>query len=332
MKICIPFKIKDVGGSSTFVKNFVTQLKQNGIEITHNPKEYADIFFVMSSRPLKEILDAKRRGSKIVQRLDGTYYYRVKGATYPLWNMRMKFIHNYLADFVIYQSEFSKFLCNKFLGTSKKPWTIIKNGVDTQLFSPQITTYNLRDFSSQKILFTVSQFRHEDMITPLIEAACLLRSRRQDFKLIIAGDFTSSIDRKINRFKNLPYIQFLGTISNHELPHYEAGADLFLFSNLSACPNVVIEALSSGLPVVAFGRGGVNELIDAQSGIVVPHSQKELYRLKKFDLQTFATGINTVLNNLEYYKKNARQRAVTNYSIETMMEQYIQIFQSLINK
>ena len=50
-----------------------------------------------------------------------------------------------------------------------------------------------------------------------------------------------------------------------------AAADLFCFPSYSeGCPNVLIEALSSGCPVVASGVGGIPELVKSDCGILIP--------------------------------------------------------------
>ncbi|KKU48146.1 hypothetical protein A3H10_03505 [Candidatus Uhrbacteria bacterium RIFCSPLOWO2_12_FULL_46_10] len=328
MKVCIPFKINDVGGSSTFVKNFINQLKGKGIEITDNPKEHSDIFFVMTSRPLIEIWKAKQRGVKIVQRLDGVYYYAVHGIKYLFLNIRMRFIHQYLADYVIYQSKYSRVCCNLFLGQSRAPWNIIYNGIDTDMFSPDGPSHILKTNPKQIILISIGDFRRREQIQPLIETCSLLHGKF-DIKLILIGSITSNLKPLVN----LPFISLLDVIPNQELHSYLRGADIFLFSDRSACPNAVLEALACGLPVVAFQKGAMKELVPDGMGILIPYDLQNFFKqIAPSDYKTMAHIIEDVLQrrillNDKYTIANyARQY----FSLETMTENYLEIFHSLI--
>ncbi len=332
MKICIPFKIQETGGTSSFVKKFKSALEENHIEVILDPKKKCDLLFLVAHTDLRVVQFHKRNGAKIIQRLDGVYYYRVKGIFYPFWNLRMRLIHNHFADYIIYQSKFSKFLCNQFLGPSKKPWSIIFNGVDTLLFQPGTSSISLKEYDTQKILLTVGEFRRKDMFEPLLGAMQKLVNLRSDFKFVIVGPMTQRMQKRFRKTSFGFPIEHLGAISHESLPLYEKAADVFLFSDISACPNAIIEALSSGLPAIIYNRGGAPELIHERCGINIPHSKTEFYRLKSFDTQAFAEGINTLLHNLPEFKRNARLHAVRSLSLEEMTKNYLNIFTHLLNK
>ncbi|HLV79914.1 MAG TPA: glycosyltransferase, partial [Chthonomonadaceae bacterium] len=56
-----------------------------------------------------------------------------------------------------------------------------------------------------------------------------------------------------------------------EVPDWISACDVYcLPSRREGCPNVVLEALASGRPVVATNVGGVPELLNAENGILVP--------------------------------------------------------------
>ncbi|MCZ6601796.1 MAG: glycosyltransferase, partial [Planctomycetota bacterium] len=74
------------------------------------------------------------------------------------------------------------------------------------------------------------------------------------------------------RFAGRDRVILTGALPNRELPTYFRAADIFLFPSLSeGSPVSVMEALASGLPIVASEVGGVPDLVrDGQTGILVP--------------------------------------------------------------
>ena len=59
--------------------------------------------------------------------------------------------------------------------------------------------------------------------------------------------------------------------SSARVARWLAAADVFAFpSYAEGCPNVVIEALNCGIPVVATTVGGIPELVGSHNGILVP--------------------------------------------------------------
>lgn len=72
-------------------------------------------------------------------------------------------------------------------------------------------------------------------------------------------------------------VEFSGAVAPQAMAGVYAEADLFVLASYSeGRPNVVVEALAAGLPVVATGIAGVRELIsDGRSGLLVPPARTE---------------------------------------------------------
>ncbi len=71
--------------------------------------------------------------------------------------------------------------------------------------------------------------------------------------------------------RGLRAVRFVGRRPHDEIPEWMSTADvLCLPSRAEGCPNVVLEAFSSGLPVVATAVGAVPELVTPERGLVVP--------------------------------------------------------------
>jgi len=247
MKIFIPFKVKDTGGTSTFANKFKRGLEEKGHEVFFDfRKDYDILFVIIQCNPLY-LLHAKLYGKKIIHRLDGVYYWSVAKWKYPLLNLAPKLIHKFFSDYTVYQSQYSKYCADKFLGKRKdKNFAVVYNGVDTNLFSPAGEKIeSLRNNPEQKIFISVSKFRRKDQIMPIIEALKIYKNRYSDnFKCLFIGDFSREITTAPTQYKKFAFLEFIGKIKNEDLPKYERSADVFLFTHLNPpCPNNIIEAI-----------------------------------------------------------------------------------------
>lgn len=331
MKIFIPFARKDIGGTSIFATKFKEGMEKLGHEVFFEYREDYDVLFLIVQAPFRYLLDAKRRGKKIIQRLDGTYYWSVASWKFPLYNLKATFIRHLFTDFTVYQSRYSKYCAEKFLGRKNvDPSAVIYNGVNTHHFSPNGETFSLRSRPEQKVFFTASDFRRRDQIIPILEALVHYRETYGDnFVFLVAGTFSreaSTIPEEWAHFKN---VSFLGKIANSDLPKYERGADVFLITHLNPpCPNNVLEALACGLPICGVADGAMSELVDSgETGFLIQTEGDAFWQPRKIDPQVFSDALHKTLSSPEYRDKS-RMRALDRFSIDHMIAEY----QSIITK
>lgn len=70
-------------------------------------------------------------------------------------------------------------------------------------------------------------------------------------------------------------IIFAGAIPHHQIPHYAAAADLFVFSSTTETQGVVlIEAMAAGTPVVAVKAPGPGDILAEGGGLLVPPQEE----------------------------------------------------------
>jgi glycosyltransferase involved in cell wall biosynthesis len=105
----------------------------------------------------------------------------------------------------------------------------------------------------------------------LVEAARLLAAGGDGMPLIVlAGDGPARplLVDTIDRHALARHVRLVGARPHQEIPQWIAAADaLCLPSHQEGCPNVVLEALACGRPVVASRVGAVPELLDEQIGM-----------------------------------------------------------------
>jgi glycosyltransferase involved in cell wall biosynthesis len=148
-------------------------------------------------------------------------------------------------------------------------------GVDTQTFSPERRTAVLRSTSGggNVLMFLhvgrLAAEKRVDVIVHAFNRARMLLPAGAA-RLIIAG---AGPDEPMLRRMAGPDVLFLGVLDrDRALPRVYASADAFLFSSLTETLGlVVLEAMSSGLPVIATPAGGVaDHLRHDENGIAVP--------------------------------------------------------------
>ena len=168
---------------------------------------------------------------------------------------------------------------NRFGVSAVEVWG---RGVDTRAFAPAYRSSALRstyDADDRVVVVHVGRLAAEkrvDVIVRAFQRACQLLPAGAA-RLIIAG--TGPEETALRKLAG-PNVVFPGVLDRRRvLPRLYASADAFLFSSLTETLGlVVLEAMSSGIPVIATPAGGVaDHLRHDVNGIAVgPHSVEEM--------------------------------------------------------
>lgn len=157
-----------------------------------------------------------------------------------------------------------------------------RNGVDGKTFrirSQQEVRQHLGLDVSGPIVCYVGNLSPEKGVNVLLEAMLLLKTQgHSGITLLLVGDGTLESELKafVEREGIEGQVRFCGRRPHAEIPDWISAADvLCLPSFREGCPNVVLEALASGRPVVASSVGGVPELLDDGTGALVPPGDRE---------------------------------------------------------
>lgn len=158
---------------------------------------------------------------------------------------------------------------------AEKNIVIWGRGVSTEQYGPQHRDESLWPDGKKKVLF-VSRLVKEKEPDTLIRLYRLFEAKRPDIRMVVTGEGPT----KARLQKNMPNAIFTGKLTGDDLARAYASADVFVFpSTTETFGNVVLEALASGLPVVAANAGGPSDIIqNGQTGILIePKNEKAFY-------------------------------------------------------
>jgi len=330
-RICIVPRVEGLAGVASFRIKFEEGLRLRGVNITHDVSQQADAVLVLAgTRNLLPLWRARRRGMRIVQRLDGiNWVHRVRwtGLRYMIravyGNALLSFIRNRLAGRVIYQSQFIKQWWEDWYRPARVPASVILNGVDLNRYTPS----GLHERPSQHYrLLVVEGSLAGGLDSGLFDAADLANRLSKKFKieLMIVG----RVDRRAkNKLKNQNAfrIQFMGAIPREQIPWLMRSSHLLFSAEVNPpCPNSVIEALACGLPVIGFNTGSLAEIVHGDAGRLVPYGDNP-WKLDPPDIPSLADAATEVLEDQPRFRKLAREQAESKLGLDKMVDEYLKI-------
>lgn len=322
----IPFNTRDeyVSGPRTFLMNLEKGLRNDFPDFSFtscglmSPWCWGMFFPIEYS--LKTVKMMRALGKHVIQRLDGVHYLEKNGEKWRELNRPVENIYKNYATAVVYQSHYAKRQIEHVIGLRNDiPSTIVMNGADPDFFYPgNRTSLGING----KIRFiTTGYFRHNSQIAPLVHALDLLKG--YDFEFLIVGEVLTSVNFSYQR----PYVRHLKTENAKELGDLLRSADVFLYSHLNPpCPNSVIEAVTTGLPVVSFDTGAMGEICYFSKDLLVDMPGGPIHLERDLDPDGLVEKIKLVLD-----PKINRQSHSSDFLVTRMVENYKTFFTQLHN-
>ncbi len=213
-------------------------------------------------------------------------------------------------------------------GILGRPVENITKGVDSKTFSPEGP--NARGESgagSAPIVLCVSRLVPIKNVSLFVDAMAVVHRARPDVRGVVVGDgpLEGALKQRANALGLGDAVRFEGYVEQRDLPAWYRAADVFvLSSDFDNSPNVVLEAMASGLAVVATDVGGVSDFVEAPSGGAL---------VAKGDAESMGARILDFVNN-EGKRRSAgafnRQRATTKFSWRTSAEQLLAAYQRVV--
>nr|WP_241242193.1 glycosyltransferase [Thalassotalea sp. G2M2-11] len=207
------------------------------------------------------------------QCLGADFYFKVHGS-----DIDIQCQHSARAKQVVKASRFAKgilsvsqALAKKMItmGVDEKKIKVIYNGVDHNKFN-QVSE---RPHPHEYLLF-IGNLKHDKGVIELLEGFAKISSYQSELNLIFAGNgiMKPKLIELAKQYHITNQVIFLGSVDHSEIPmwlnHCRA---LILPSYHEGVPNVILEAMACGKPIIATDVGGIPEIVDEQiCGKIIP--------------------------------------------------------------
>ena len=161
------------------------------------------------------------------------------------------------------------------------PLVVVGRGIDTQKFSPQYRSEHLRKLwgadTDTTVMLYVGRVSPEKEIGVLIDTFALQNKDQKKVKLVIVGDGPDRV--YLEKKQGADQVIFMGSLNGKALSEAYASADVFVFaSQVETFGNVVLEAMASGLPIIAYDYACAQLHVKQQvSGWLSPLGQVEQF-------------------------------------------------------
>lgn len=269
--ICNPFYLGSVWRDWGFARSVCQTLQQHTFDLVQSHERLAccDVFRA-GDGVHREWLHQRQRamawGGKLGIRLNPYHYYVMAAET--------RMFHSPQLKAVICNSQMVKDEIQQYFGLDAAKLHVIYSGVDTEEFHPRLqeqhraalrAQYHIPD-DAPLFLFVGSGFDRKGLPTLMHAMAALPETAH----LMVVGK-----DKKLKAFKARAAAMGLSqrihfTGSQKDVKPYYSAADVFVLPTLyDPFPNVALEAMACGLPVITSFKSGAAELIrNGENGFV----------------------------------------------------------------
>jgi glycosyltransferase involved in cell wall biosynthesis len=197
----------------------------------------------------------------------------------------------------------------------------IPNCLDLDLFRPLGSSSELKakyglPQNKKIILFGAFSTKDQRKGGDLLEKALRLLLNKHEYAVAVFG--TSKIDPLVGDVEAYALGSISGDVALAEI--YNMADVMCVPSRQDNLPNTAVEACACGVPVVAFDKGGLSDIVD---------HKLNGYLAEPFDAEDFARGIVWVLDQADHLRQHARNKALTTYSESVVARQYMEVYKQV---
>lgn len=301
---------KGRGNDFKMPKKLAKVLKEKQIDIVHT-HSWGTL--------VEGVVGSKIAGSKIVIHGEhGTFH----------TGLKRKIIQQILFRMADYRLSVSQVLANKLeaaFGLKKGAYDVILNGVDSEKFNfdPAKRASYRKELGVEDntlLIGTVGRTMKIKNHPLLVKAAKELAGRGLNFKMVIIGDSPlhstrEELQKMAVDFGVSDKVAFVG--ARKDIPGYMSAMDIFTLPSFSeGCSNVILEAMSVGLPIVASNVGGNPELVF--------HKQNGLL-FESDNVHAISDSFSMLLNDADLrtsFSETSRRFILERFSLQQMITNY----------
>ncbi|MDF1622652.1 MAG: glycosyltransferase family 4 protein [Pseudohongiella nitratireducens] len=255
-----------------------------------------------------------------------------------------------LAAAYIFQSNYCEELCRRFLPgiSANKKSTVIYNGVDLDHFSPCSRGWESEGKKTLRILVSHKMWPSKRFF----QIPAIVKKLKEEGWRVRVNVLGDGVVNPLYFFSDsLLYFQsvvrslslddefiFWGHVSHDKLPDFYRDNDIMLnLSFADPCPNVVVEAMACGLPVIGPSTGGLAELVGHTFSLVDervdPYKKYSTWRYSGFPVVNVSDYVSAIYRTLDDFgseSERVRAMAESNYNIKFVADKYIEFMQSVV--
>ena len=210
----------------------------------------------------------------------------------------------------------------KNLGFSLKNYSVIRCGIPTDYFKyTERTSVNKKYLDKEKIRFLqVSNFVEKKGHAYTLEAFKDLKDFYDDVELILAGDgpTRSSMEDLSKQLSIQDKVIFMGKVNQQEAYELMKSADIFVHHSVTSnngetegVPTVIMEAMSTGLPVISTNHAGIPELVE---------NEKTGFLVEERDISSYTKSMIQLLIEDNGFSINSREKVLEKFNMDLEMQ------------
>jgi len=242
-----------------------------------------------------------------------------RGGAAP-WRQHERFLWP-AADHILCNSRILRdFLVSRY-GLPPSRLTVVPNGVDTEFYQPGADGRG----AGPRVLLSVARLVPDKDHDTLLMAFARISGRHPDAELWLVGNGPrrSILEQQVNDLGIAGQVKFLPPA--RDIRHFYHQAEVFVLSSVAeALPNVILEAMAAGLPVVGTRVGGLPEaVVPEETGLLVAPR----------DVEGLALALERLLSDPETGRRlgrQGRQRAVELFSFRAMVSRHEEVWSRLL--
>jgi len=200
---------------------------------------------------------------------------------------------------------------------------VIPNGIDFDQFKPVEQSAARKELNlpeNESIILYVGRLSEEKNVHSLIKAFAKLE-QRPELKLYLVGDgpLREDLENLANELGVNESVIFVGKVEHRLVAVWMGACNYFtLPSYREGCPNVVLESLGSGRPVIASKVGAIPDVVSEDSGILFDPN----------DINSIANTFKLAFEKEWDYSQIAK--SVKSLSWEAAADRYLSVFESTL--